>query len=96
MPSLTSGAAPVAEELQEESSKFTRDEMANTVTEGNGIGLWPVASHYIGWKMKQARFDIAIKSNFLTMAFRNTEKKLVTEMQHNSYSSPEPQRRSGW
>jgi len=48
MPSLTSGAAPVAEELQEESSKFTRDEMANTVTEGNGIGLWPVASHYIG------------------------------------------------
>ena len=37
------------------------------------------------------------KSYFWNMMFRNTERqKLVTEMNHKSYSAPEPQRRSRW
>jgi len=38
--SLTSGAAPVAEERQEASSKNTMDEMAAAITGGRDIGLW--------------------------------------------------------
>jgi len=39
-PSLTSGAAPVAEERQEASSKNMMDEMAAAITGGIDVGLW--------------------------------------------------------
>jgi len=41
---LTSGAAPVAEECQEVSSKNTIDEMADAITGGKDIGLWTAST----------------------------------------------------
>jgi len=67
-PCLTSGAAPVAEDCQEVSKQNTIGEMAEAITRGNDIGLWPVNTPEkcgnIGRKTKQVLFDIAMKSYF--------------------------------
>jgi len=95
-PGLISGAAPVAEERQEASSKNAIGEMAATITGVNNIGLWLSDIQKCGFigKMKQLLFNIATKGYFQTMMFHNTEKKVVTEMHHKFHSSPELQRRS--
>jgi len=42
--------------------------------------------------MKQVRFDILMKSHFNNMMFHTQKRqKLVAEMYHKFYSSPEPQ-----
>jgi len=47
--------------------------------------------------MKQVLFDIVMKSHFWNMIFTAQKRqKLVTEMYHKSYSSPEQQWRSNW
>jgi len=67
-PSLSSGAAPLVEELQAKSSKNTIDEMVDAVTSGNAIGLRPaimpgkMREYWL--KMKQVLSHTAMKNYF--------------------------------
>ena len=88
-PSLTCSA--VADERQDVSSKNMVDEMADAITGGNGVGLWVL------WPANRFFLTLRRKVIFKTLCSTTQKRqKLVTEMYHKSYSSPEPQWRSGW
>ena len=85
---LTSGAA--TEERQEVSSKNMIDELSGAITGGKDIGLW---SSNIPEKLR----EYWLKNGMLFLKHdipHHKRQKLVTEMHHQSYSAPEPQRRS--
>jgi len=90
-PSLTSCA--LAEECQEVSLRNTIDVMVDAMTGGNNT-VWSLVSRYTG---KNTGILLEKWNRFsLTCSTTQERQKLVTEMHHKSYSSPELQRRSIW
>jgi len=87
-PSLSSGA--VAEERQEVSLKNTIDGLSDTITGGRDIGLWSSNIPEKMWEYWLKNEKLFLKHNVP----QHRKDKLLTEMHHKSYSSPEPQRRS--
>jgi len=86
-PSLTSGAA---KERQDVSSINTIDELSDAITGGN----MSVSGHLI--YRKNAGILVGKRKVIFKTRYSTTQKreKLVTEMHHKSYATPEPQRRS--
>jgi len=86
---LTSSA--VAEERQDVLSKNAIDQMADAITGGNDIDLWDLCP--------ANRFFLTLWWKVIFKTWCSTtqkRQKLVTEMYHKSYSSPQPQWRSSW